>query len=98
MSEVVDWLLLPLINLGEKTIPDNIAWQGFFAPAGTSQDVIVKLSTEINNTLKSPEIQEYFGSRGFIIEGNSPTEFKTFIEAEVLKWSRIVKESGAKPD
>ena len=28
MSEVVDWLLLPLINLGEKTIPDNIAWHG----------------------------------------------------------------------
>lgn len=77
---------------------EALSWQGFFAPAGTSQDVIAKLSTEINNTLKSPEIQEYFGSRGFIIEGNSPSEFKSFIEAEVLKWTRIVKESGAKPD
>jgi hypothetical protein len=93
--------MLPAVpTVSESGFPgfEALSWQGFFAPAGTSQDVIAKLSTEINNSLKTPEIQEYFGSRGFIIEGNSPTEFKTFIEAEVLKWSRIVKESGAKPD
>ena len=77
---------------------EALSWQGVFAPAGTPPDVMTKLSTEINKALKSPEIQEYFGSRGFIIEGNSPAEFKSFIVSEVVKWTRIVKESGAKPD
>ncbi|MBP7565712.1 MAG: tripartite tricarboxylate transporter substrate binding protein [Burkholderiaceae bacterium] len=93
--------MLPNVpTLAESGYPDfeALSWQGLFAPAGTPADVMARLSTEINKALKSPEIQDYFGSRGFIIEGTTPAVFKAFIEAETAKWGAIVKASGAKAD
>lgn len=77
---------------------EALSWQGLFAPAGTPADVMAKLSGEVNKALKSPDIQEYFGTRGFIIEGTTPAVFKSFVESELRKWSTIVTASGAKPD
>ena len=93
--------MLPNVpTVAESGYPEfeALSWQGLFAPAGTPADVMTRLSTEVNKALKSPEIQDYFGSRGFIIEGTTPAQFKSFIEAEVTKWTAIVKTSGAKPD
>jgi tripartite-type tricarboxylate transporter receptor subunit TctC len=93
--------MLPNVpSVAESGYPEfeALSWQGLFAPAGTPADVMTKLSTEINKALKAPEIQDYFGSRGFIIEGTTPAVFKGFIESEVTKWTAIVKASGAKPD
>ena len=52
----------------------------------------------MNTALKSPEFQEYFGSRGFKLGGSSASEFKAFIETEVKKWAGIVKAAGVKVD
>jgi tripartite-type tricarboxylate transporter receptor subunit TctC len=93
--------MLPNVpSVAESGYPEfeALSWQGLFAPAGTPADVMTRLSTEINKALKAPEIQDYFGSRGFIIEGTTPAVFKAFIESEVAKWTAIVKASGAKPD
>lgn len=77
---------------------EALSWQGLFAPAGTPPDVLDKLSTEVNKAIKTPEIQDYFGARGFVIEGTTPAAFKGFIEREVKKWTVIVQTSGAKAD
>ena len=58
----------------------------------------VLLQRLLHNPLASPDIQEYFVSRGFQLGGSSATEYKAFIEAETKKWAAIVKASGAKPD
>ena len=93
--------MLPNVpTVAESGYPEfeALSWQGLFAPAGTPADVMAKLSTEINKALKSPEIQDYFAPRGFIIEGTTPAAFKSFIEVEAKKWAGIVTASGAKPD
>ena len=77
---------------------EALSWQGVFAPAGTPPELVAKLSVEINKAAKSPDIQEYFASRGFLVEGTTPGAFKTFVESEVRKWTPIVKTSGAKAD
>lgn len=93
--------MLPQVpTLAETGLPgfEALSWQGLFAPAGTPPDVLDKLSTEVNKAIKAPDIQDYFGSRGFVIEGTTPVAFKGFIENEVKKWTVIVQASGAKAD
>lgn len=77
---------------------EALSWQGMFAPPGTPADIVEKINKDVNVALTSPDIQEYFVSRGFKLGGSSATEYKTFIESETKKWSAIVKASGAKPD
>jgi tripartite-type tricarboxylate transporter receptor subunit TctC len=77
---------------------EALSWQGLFAPAGTPPAVVTLLSQEVNKVLRSPDIQEYFGSRGLIVEGSSPAHFKDFVETEVRKWGDIVRKAGVKAD
>ena len=93
--------LLPDVpTIAESGYPgfEALSWQGVFAPAGTPQAIVDQLNREINKALASPDMQEYFGSRGFALGGSTPAEFRSFVQAETVKWARIVKASGAKPD
>lgn len=77
---------------------EALSWQGLFAPPGTPVAVVEKINKDVNAALTSPDIQEYFVSRGFQLGGSSAADYKAFIEAETKKWAAIVKASGAKPD
>ena len=73
---------------------EALSWQGFFAPARTPPAVVALLSREISKAIQSSDIQEYFGSRGFILEGSTPEAFTAFVGQEVNKWGRIVRKAG----
>ena len=77
---------------------EALSWQGLFAPAATPPDVIAKLSEEVVKAVRAPELKDFFATRGFIVEAKSPTESQKYIQAEVPKWGRIVKASGATAD
>ena len=77
---------------------EALSWQGLFAPAGTPAEVVAKTSAEVNKAIQAPDIRDYFAARGFLVEGTTPAAFKSLVEAEVKKWTAIVKASGAKAD
>ncbi|AOS81223.1 MULTISPECIES: Bug family tripartite tricarboxylate transporter substrate binding protein [Hydrogenophaga] len=77
---------------------EALSWQGLFAPPGTPAAVVDKINKDVNAALASPDIQEYFVSRGFKLGGSGAAEYKAFIEAENKKWAGIVKTAGVKPD
>jgi tripartite-type tricarboxylate transporter receptor subunit TctC len=70
---------------------DQSTWQGLFAPAGTPQPVITKLSTETMRVLKLPDVEERFVSQGVDVVASSPEEFTAFIKQEVIKYEKLVK-------
>jgi tripartite-type tricarboxylate transporter receptor subunit TctC len=74
---------------------EALSWQGIFAPAGTPPEVLQKLSAEIVKAVRGEDLKGFFAQRGFLIEARTPEDSKRFIEAEVPKWGRIVKLSGA---
>ena len=91
--------LLPNVpTIAESGYPgfEALSWQGMFAPAGTPPAIVEQLNREVNKALASPDMHEFFGSRGFTLGGSTPAEFSDFVQAEVTKWGRIVKASGAK--
>ncbi len=78
---------------------DVRGWNGFVAPAGTPRAVVAKINVETMRALKQPEIVQRLKSAGYEAAAeNSPEQFADFIKAELAKWTKVVRESGAKAD
>ena len=95
--------LLPTVpTFAEAGMPDYeplSSWAVLLAPAGTPKDIITKIHGEIFRIMKNPEVQTRIAGLGLEpLVSNSPQEFKEFIRTETLKWSKAIKESGAKLD
>ena len=73
-------------------------WYGLWAPAGTPPEIVNRLQTEVVKAFAKPEVKEIWAAQGADAGGNSPAEFNTFIKAEIVKWAKVVKDSGAKID
>jgi len=73
-------------------------WYGLLAPAGTPAGVVSRLNGEVNRALASKEVRERLASEGGETLGGSPERFAAFLASEHAKWSRVVRESGAKVD
>jgi tripartite-type tricarboxylate transporter receptor subunit TctC len=86
--------LLPEVpTVAESGYPgfEALSWQGLFAPAGTPPAVLEKLNAELVKAIGAPDMKEYFATQGFFVGGNSPADFRAFIDNEIPKWARIIK-------
>jgi tripartite-type tricarboxylate transporter receptor subunit TctC len=69
-----------------------------FVPAGTPLGIVKTLHDEIVRIIHSPEEQADAARLGWEMAGSSSGEFQEFIKAEMVKWGKVVKASGAKVD
>lgn len=77
---------------------DATSWFGLLAPAGTPKDIVAKLNAASVKALASAEMRERLAAQGAEPMGNTPDQFAAFIKAEIDKWAKIVKASGARID
>jgi tripartite-type tricarboxylate transporter receptor subunit TctC len=77
---------------------ESTGWFGIVAPGGTPADVIAKLNTAFVKVLKDPAIIKQIRALGSEPMPMTPTEFSTFIDKEINKWSAVVKASVKKPN
>ena len=73
-------------------------WWGILAPAATPAPVLERLYREIIAILDSPETRKRFELEGAEVMRMSPPEFANFVSQETVKWTRVVKEAGIKPE
>ena len=73
-------------------------WLGALAPAGTPRPIVDKLNAAMVKALREPDVVERLAGLGVEIVGNSPDEFARVIRADIVKWAKVVKDSGAKAD
>ncbi len=93
-------ILPDLPTIDEAGVPgyDVSNWIGMMAPAGTPAAIVEKLNKEIAAILELPEMQQQLAARGAEAARMSPQEFGAFMERELAKWQRVVKEGKLKPE
>lgn len=87
-------------TVAESGLPgyEAMPWLGLVAPTATPPAVVSRLHHELAEVLKEPEVQEKFRSLGLDIIGSKPEEFSAFLRKDIVKWAKVVKDSGAKAD
>lgn len=73
-------------------------WYGLFAPAGTPPEVVDKLQQEVARIVHMPDVKKRFASLGAEPVGNTPQEFKVFLDQEIAKWTKVIDQSGTRVD
>ncbi|MGQ0653277.1 MAG: tripartite tricarboxylate transporter substrate binding protein [Betaproteobacteria bacterium] len=83
-----------------ETVPGVSALSivGIVAAGGTPKDLVHKISSDISRAVKSSDLTERMTQMGMDPVGSTPAEFDAVIRAEIEKWARVVKVSGAKVD
>jgi len=77
---------------------EDYTWVGLFAPAGTPLPAINRLNAETEKILHLPEFQTKLANLGFEPRGGSTAEADKYLRAELIKWARVVRETGAQAD
>ena len=92
--------ILPNLPAVAETVPGFSAtsWWGIVAPAGTPQAIIDKLHKDLAAVQNTPATQEQFDKEGASIVQMSPADFGKFMQTEMVKWERVVKEGKIKAE
>jgi len=87
-------------TMHEAGVPDYEAtlWLGVMAPRGTPPAVVSKLNAEIAKITANPDVRRAWAAQGTAAMTMNVEEFTRYLQADIQKWERIVKVSGAKPE
>jgi tripartite-type tricarboxylate transporter receptor subunit TctC len=87
-------------TIGEAGVPgyEAVIWIGLIAPKGTPPAIVNRLNAEITKIQSRPEVRAEWEKQGAVPMTMTPDAFGRFIADDIVKWERIVKISGAKPD
>jgi tripartite-type tricarboxylate transporter receptor subunit TctC len=69
-------------------------WYGMLAPAGTPAAVIATLNRTALEAMRDPDVKEKLATQGAVLIGDTPEHFRSFIEAEITKWAKVIKDAG----
>jgi tripartite-type tricarboxylate transporter receptor subunit TctC len=73
---------------------EAVAWHGFVAPAGTPNEIVQKLSAEVQNCMKKPETIKKFSELGAEALAMNSKEFADYIAAEMDKWKVVIEKAN----
>ena len=89
---------MPELPAVAEAVPgfEVVGWYGVIAPAGLPKPILARLNDELIKILKRPDVRERIVSDGSQPVGTAPEDFRRFMLADLSKWAKLVKESGAK--
>ena len=87
------------ISIGE-TVPgyEVTTWTAMYAPAGTPREVVQRVAAEMAKLQKSREYTERLAQIGSDAPESSPEHLAAYMQSEIAKWGKIVRDTGAKID
>ena len=95
------WRTVPdLPTVAESALPgfESVLWYGILGPARLPAAIVAKINTEATGIMQRADVRERLDAAGMEPMKMQPREFAAYIKSEIDKWSKVVKESGAKPE
>jgi tripartite-type tricarboxylate transporter receptor subunit TctC len=77
---------------------DMDSWAAFFLPANTPQDIVTRLNTELRKIIDDPEVKAQIAATGFEAFSSSTEELDAFVKAQLVRWTRMIKDAGIQPE
>ena len=83
-----------------ETVPgfEATTWFAMFAPAGTPPAVVARINAEMQRVFKLPDVVDKLKTLGLEPQVSTPDELARYQATEIVKWAKVVKDSGAKAD
>jgi tripartite-type tricarboxylate transporter receptor subunit TctC len=83
-----------------ETVPgfESLSWNGFFAPARTSPEIVLRLHREAVAALATPSVADRFRDLGITANGTSPDEFRSFVASETARWGEVARRARIQID
>jgi len=87
-------------TISEAGVPgyETTIWLGVMAPKGTPAAIVAKLNAEIGRIVSRQDVRDDWAKQGAVPMTMTPAEFTRYLEQDIVKWERVVRISGAKPD
>jgi tripartite-type tricarboxylate transporter receptor subunit TctC len=87
-------------TLNELGYPDmeDYTWVGLFVPAGTPAEATQKLNDAVLRAVQSPEVKERLEALAFEVTASRLPETADYVRGELIKWAKVVRDTGAKLD
>jgi tripartite-type tricarboxylate transporter receptor subunit TctC len=91
---------LPELPAVAEMLPgfEVVGWYGVIGPANLPSPIVTRLHEEFVKVLSQPEVRERIVADGSEPVGSTPEDFRQFMLADLAKWAKVVKQSGAKLD
>ena len=89
---------VPTISEGGVKGYESTIWLGIMAPAGTPRSITDRLNGEVTKITGRPELKKSWNEQGAEPMTMSVAEFETYLHADIAKWAKVVKLSGARAD
>lgn len=88
--------VLPGVEAIATTLPgyETYEWNGIFAPAGTSSEIIQYLNTTFNRAIQAPAVAELLRTLGAVTRANTPDECASFRQAQIALHGSIVRDAN----
>lgn len=77
---------------------ESSQWYGVLAPAGTPNDILNLLNSHIVKVMRAADMKQQLSNAGSVAVGSTREEFAAHIRTEIVKWAKVIKESGARVD
>ena len=86
--------------IAEAGLPgyEAVQWIGLLAPSGTPREIVARLHKETIAVLRTPESAKRLASEGAEVVAGSPEEFAALIKLEIVKWGKVAKAAGIRPE
>jgi tripartite-type tricarboxylate transporter receptor subunit TctC len=99
VSSLTRMSILPDIPPVADTLPGFEAspFHGIVVPAGTPKDIISKLNGEIGKAMNASDARERLAQEGTEVRTGTPEQFDAFLQAEIAKWAKVIKQIGLQP-
>ncbi len=99
-SEVRPEAIPEVPTMREAGYPEFVAtnWSGLAAPRGTPPAAVARLNAELNRALAKPEVKDKLKAQGMFTTPGTPAQFASMVQAEHIRYAKVVRESGMKAD